>query len=65
MPEWTEEKPTMELRFMRYKLWVGPAPFDFRIERRLQQKWEIVNGGTGKVEYIDEWRDVEVVEGAS
>jgi hypothetical protein len=51
MSEWTEEKPTMQLRWVdRY---VGTT-----LVHVLQQKWEITRGGTGKVEYSDEWRDV-------
>lgn len=49
MPEWTEEKATMELRFQ---------------DGKLQQKWEVTHGGTGRVEYSEEWRDVPAVEEA-
>jgi hypothetical protein len=51
MSEWIEEKPTMHLR------WEVRIDCDGRCET-LQQKWEITRGGTGKVEYSDEWRDV-------
>jgi hypothetical protein len=50
MGQWTEEKPTMYLRFVirdgRYIL---------------QQQWKITRGGLGRIEYTEEWRDVSVM----
>jgi hypothetical protein len=51
MNGWTTERPTMILRWVdRY---VGTT-----LVSVLQQKWEITRGGTGAVEYTEEWRDV-------
>ena len=52
MTEWTKEECTNELRWIR-KGRLGPF---------LQQKWKITKGGTGKVTYEEEWRDVPVTE---
>jgi len=67
MAEWVERKPTMELQIVTYKQWMGPAPFDFIVKERLEQKWEVVRGGTGDgVKYEDEWVPVpKVSEGVA
>lgn len=62
MAAWVDEKCTNELRFVTYRLWVGPNPFDYRAEKKLQQLWKVAKGGEGNgVQYIDEWRDVPVL----
>jgi hypothetical protein len=61
MPPWRKEKKTDDLRWLRYLVKSGPAPFDVKIERRLQQKW-IVTVGTGSgFKDVEEWRDIPVV----
>lgn len=57
--KWTKENRTNELRVVKYRVWAGPGHHDFKVEQKLQQKWEIIKGGEGNgVSYDDEWRDV-------
>lgn len=57
MAQWVEEKPTMELRWVRGEVYsANEVAAD-----RLQQLWKIAKGGTGRVYYTEEWRDVPVV----
>jgi hypothetical protein len=62
MPQFEERKKTMDLRVVAHRVWMGPAPFDFKIKHKLQQKVEVTRGGFGKgTEYFDEWVDIPVV----
>lgn len=53
--DFVDRKPTMELRWVLHKVWYGPNPFDVRMEKRLEQKFEVVRGGMGKTVYDVEW----------
>lgn len=62
MGRWVEEECTNRLRFVTYRMWVGPNRADYRAERRLQQLWKVTKGGDGEgVRYEEDWRDVPVV----
>jgi hypothetical protein len=63
MAEWTKEEVTPEIRRLRYRVATGPNPLDVAVREQLQQKWRVTKGGTGKVEYSEEWRPLPVVEG--
>lgn len=54
MGQWTEEKPTMHLR------WEVRVDCHGRCET-LQQLWKITRGENGRVLYKEEWRDVQMV----
>jgi hypothetical protein len=64
MTEWTESKPTNELRWYETRLLsIAPGGGLGNVTRRvLQQKWLVTKGGTGKVEYLEEWREIPTVE---
>lgn len=55
MGSWVEEKPTERLRFVSRRMKDGEFTY---VEKRLQQLWKITRGGLGRVEYLEEWRDV-------
>lgn len=59
MGQWVEEKPTMDLRWHVYWREDGEMRWS---ERVLQQLWKITKGGTGRVYYVEEWRDVRIVD---
>lgn len=59
--DFIERKPTMELRIVAHRVWMGPARSDFKIKHRLEQKFEVVRGGMGKTSYEDEWVVVPVI----
>lgn len=60
MTQWVEEKPTMELRWVQ-KTSPADDAYGLEIGMTLQQLWKIAKGGTGRVYYTEEWRDVPVV----
>lgn len=62
MTTFEDKQATHELRwrrerFVRVEAGGGVEPW-FR--DTLQQKWKIARGHGGRVEYVDEWRDVPV-----
>jgi hypothetical protein len=64
MTKWTEAKPTNELRWHETRLLsIAPGGGLGNVTRRvLQQKWLVTKGGTGKVEYFEEWREIPTEE---
>lgn len=63
MMKFMEEKPTNEFRWLRKPFIRADASGWTRwTEDTLQQKWSVTIGRGGAVEYLDEWRDVPVVE---
>lgn len=61
-PIWTDEQPTMQLRWRRLRMRTGSGAFDFVVVKELQQLWKVSRGYGGRVVYSEEWRDVPIVE---
>jgi hypothetical protein len=59
--KWTDEKPTMQLRWRYRRVQTGKNPLDIGVEKTLQQLWIVTRGLGGKVEYVEEWRDLPAV----
>lgn len=64
MSHFEDAKPTHELRwkrerFVRVQEGGGIEPW---YQDTLQQKWQVAIGRGGRVDYVDEWRDVPLVD---